>query len=285
MTPIISAEELKPLLGKPGVIVLDASWYLPAMCRDPEAEFAEAHVPGAQRFDFDGEVCDPDLPLPHMLPTPGAFEAAVRGLGIGAESHVVIYDGAGLFAAPRAWWMFRVMGHDAVQVLDGGLPAWHAAGGPVEEGPPGAPPAVTGPAFVARPVPTRLADAAEVLAHLDAADTIIVDARSAERFAGRAPEPRAGLRSGHMPGAANLPFDEVLEGGRLKGREPLQTLFATRGADGARRVITSCGSGVTASVLALAYEVAFDRPAAVYDGSWSEWGDEGRGDLPVVAED
>lgn len=282
-TTLIDARWLSENLSRADVVLLDCSWYLPAMNRDAEAEYAQGHIPGAQRFDFDHDFALPGTDLPHMLPTPEAFEAGVRALGIGATTQVICYDGAGIFAAPRAWWMFKAMGHAAVAVLDGGLPAWVAAGGALET----APPAPRAPGdFTARPDAARLSDAAAVKAALGREGRVILDARGPGRFAGREPEPRAGLRSGHMPGARNLPFDQLLSGGRYRDADALREAFAARGlTDAGAPVIASCGSGVTASVLALGAEAAGLGPVSVYDGSWSEWGRESRPDLPVVQDD
>lgn len=278
-TTLVDAGWLKARLGDPGLVVLDCSWYLPAMNRDPEAEYAAGHIPGARRFDFDRNFALADTDLPHMLPRPEDFEAGAGALGIGRTSQVVCYDGAGIFAAPRAWWMFRAMGHAAVAVLDGGMPAWKAAGGEIETTPPL--PAVPGD-FSARPDPARLGDAAAILAALQDTGAVVLDARAAGRFAGHQPEPRPGLRAGHMPGAVNLPFDTLLENGRYRDMAALRAAFAACGVQRGTRAIASCGSGVTASVLALGAEVAGLGPVSVYDGSWSEWGDAQRTDLPVV---
>jgi thiosulfate/3-mercaptopyruvate sulfurtransferase len=274
---LIDAAWLQRALGAADLVLLDASWYMPADARDPEVEFAQAHIEGAQRFDFDKDIADTSSPLPHMLPSPDLFQQKLRALGVGAASRVVVYDTAGIFAAPRAWWMLKAMGHEAVAVLDGGLPAWRAVGGAVISGP-----AVVAPPgdFVARPDPARLADSARVLAELNRAE--IVDARAAARFEGSQPEPRQGLRSGHMPGARNLPFGDILHAGRYRPAAEIKALFARAGISGTAPVIASCGSGVTASVLALGAELAGLGPIAVYDGSWSEWGQESRPDLPVV---
>lgn len=279
MQALIDAAALAAILDAPDVVVLDSSWYMPADQRDPDAEFRAGHIPGAKRFDFDKAVADTSSPLPHMMPSPEAFQDAARALGISNATRVVVYDGAGIFAAPRAWWMFKAMGHEDVAVLDGGFPAWRAAGGRVETG--AQTPTVTGD-FTARPAPARIADAAAVKADLESGARQVVDARGAPRFEGAQAEPRAGLRSGHMPGARNLPFNQILEDGRFKSPEAIRALYADAGVGTDRPLVASCGSGVTAAVLALGAEVAGMESVAVYDGSWSEWGQETRPDLPVV---
>jgi thiosulfate/3-mercaptopyruvate sulfurtransferase len=246
---------------------LDASWYLPAEPRDPSKEFLNARIPGARRFDFDGEFAETMSALPHMLPSSAEFTQRAQALGLNENDSIVVYDTAGLFAAPRAWWMLRAMGHDQVCVLDGGFPAWRAAGGPVASGPPE--PARPGN-FTARPEPSRLMDAKILLSGLPTGRHHIIDARPAARFAGTAPEPRPGLRSGHIPGAVNLPFDQLVDDGKLADLAKVRAKFD--GATDAAALVMTCGSGVTAAILAWSYEVAFGRPAAVYDGSWAEWG-------------
>ncbi len=264
---LVSTEWLAARLGDPSLVILDASWHLPSSGRDAEAEFQEAHVPRARRFDLDA-VSDPDSDLPHMAPTPSVFEAAARDWGVSADTQVVAYDSLGLFSAARAWWTFRLMGHARVAVLDGGLPKWLAEGRPVQSG--AAAPCRPG-TFHAQPDPSLLADADAVAAALGDGGTVL-DARSRARFEGAAPEPRPGLRAGHMPGALNLPFGEVLNAdGTVKDEDGIRAALAAEGIDPAEPVIATCGSGVTAAILALAL-ARLGRSAAVYDGSWAEWG-------------
>ena len=272
--PIVAPDWLAERLGRPDVKVIDASWYLPAMGRDAVAEFREAHIPGAVRFDVEA-IADAASGLPHTLAGPDAFAAAMGALGIAQTDTVVVYDAMGLFSAPRVWWNLRVMGAPGTYLLDGGLPAWREAGHPVESGEASPSPAAFDASFDA-----------EAVADLDAvrraveSGAPIADARPLDRFTGATPEPRAGMRSGHMPGARSLPFTDVQRDGRLLPADELRERFRAAGLDPAAPVIATCGSGVTAATLALARARLGHDDTVVYDGSWSEWG--GRDDTPVV---
>jgi thiosulfate/3-mercaptopyruvate sulfurtransferase len=275
--PVVDADWLHTRIGQPGLCVLDASWHLPTTGREGRAEFPTEHLPGAQFFDID-RIADTDSPLPHMLPDAETFAREVGGLGVDNDTAVVVYDTLGLFSAARAWWMFRAFGHQAVAVLDGGLPEWNRCGFATESGePPRVAPAAFEPAFVAE----RVADIDRVRASLGDTRTRVLDARPAPRFRGEVAEPRPGVRAGHMPGAANLPYDRVIDPqtGRLRSPEELVSLL---GDAKERSVICSCGTGVTACVLALALERIGHTDVAVYDGSWAEWG--GREDTAVETE-
>lgn len=267
--PLVGVDWLAARIGRAGLVVLDAS---------VGAHREEARrIPGARRFDIDGALSDHSGPLPHTMPGAGRFAGEMRSLGVDDRDTVVVYDAAGVYSSARAWWMLRAMGFDRVAVLDGGLPAWAAAGLPLESGRQG--PAERAGDFTARPRAGMVVGSAAVVGALADPDAAVVDARSRERFTGTAAEPRAGLRGGHMPGAVNLPFGEIQRDGRMLPAPELRAAFASVAGD-RERLVLSCGSGVTACVLALGAELAGYRELSVYDGSWSEWGLPS--ELPVV---
>lgn len=276
--PVVSPDWLAARLGAPDTRVVDASWFMPNDPRDAKALFAARRIPGAVFFDID-EIADTSVDLPHMLPSPEKFASRVRKLGLGDGARIVVYDAQGLFSAARVWWSFRAMGHDDVFVLDGGFPAWERAGHEIETGPPQTP---RERHFTPRLRSDLVRDLSDMRRIVDQRAAAIYDARPAARFSGETPEPRAGLRGGHMPGATSMPFGALVnEDGALRSREELAAIFAGAGADLARPTVCTCGSGITAAIIALALARLGRWDAAVYDGSWTEWG--AQSDTPIVS--
>ena len=272
---VVSTDWLAKRLAEPDLRVLDGTWHMPQLKRDAHAEFVAAHIPGAVFFDID-RIADRGTSLPHMLPGADAFADAVGALGIGTDDRVVVYDTRGVVSAARVWWTFRAFGHERVAVLDGGLRAWTAEGRPVA----GGEPKPTRRQFRAALRPEIVRDLAAMRLNVQTHVEQVVDARSRGRFEGTEPEPRAGLRGGHIPGSLNLPYETLYRpDGTLLPSDALRSAFVEAGVDLGRPVTTTCGSGITASVLALALHVVGRPDAAVYDGSWTEWG--GRPDTQV----
>lgn len=275
---IVDADWLQAKLGEPGLVVVDASWYLPAQKRDARAEYDAAHIPGAVFFDHD-LISDQDSPLPHTVSSPQDFAKYVGTMGISADDTIVVYDGPGFFSAPRAWWMFRVMGVFQVYILDGGFDRWKAAGRPATSEPTKIAPGVFHADFDA----SRVASLEEMRRIVDTKSSQIADARGPGRFTGSEAEPRAGVRSGHMPGAMNVPASMLSENGSFLPKDRLRKMIEGAGLDLSRPIVTSCGSGITAAAITLALESLGHKDNRLYDGSWTEWGS--LSDTPVVTGD
>ena len=275
--PLVTVEWLASRLDTPRIVTLDATFFLPNQNRSSELEFCREHIAGSRFFDID-KIADRKSSLPHMLPSPEQFAESLGDLGIGNDTHVIVYDNNSFMASARVWWTFRVFGHDRISVLDGGLKLWKSLGMQLENqvG------KITAQRFIADYRPHLVSKFEEILVVLKDSDTQIIDARSTGRFAGSEKEPRPGLRSGHIPNSFNLPFNELVDprSGRLKPTDEIAARFASRGVSLEKPLIASCGSGVTASILALALYCVGKKDAAVYDGSWSEWGS--RTDAPIA---
>ena len=264
--PVISTKQLAEIISDPDTVVLDGSWYLPGQNRNACAEFQSCHIPGARFFDID-KIADCTTDLPHMVPREDLFSMEVESLGITNHSRIIVYDGAGLFSVARVWWLFRLFGHANVFILDGGLPMWIQEGYSVTA----EKTAIRVGSFKAFLHPSKIALMNDVLENCQTKQALVLDARPRARFNGQAPEPRPGLPSGHMPGAISLPFTELLTNGRLKQEHELTDIFSALGVNRKTPVITSCGSGVTASIITLALFRCGCGLQQLYDGSWTEW--------------
>jgi thiosulfate/3-mercaptopyruvate sulfurtransferase len=276
MGPLVTTEWLAQELDKPDLVVFDATKYLPNEPKDGHGEFIRAHIPGARYFDID-QMADTDTDLPHMVPTPGRFARLMAAAGVSNTSRIVFYDQKGLASAARGWWLMGLFGHDDAAVLDGGLPKWMKEGRPVEDGePPDHEPGYFRPDYRAG----QLRGVGDILRNVLTRQELVLDARAAGRFTGAVPEPRVGMRSGHIPGSASVPYTDLLHpDGTFRSPGEVRALFEAAGVDGTRPLVTSCGSGVTACILTLGLRLAGFPEGAVYDGSWTEWG--GRSDTPV----
>lgn len=265
---LVSTEWLAKHLNDPDLRILDASWYLPDMGRDGRAEYEAGHIPGARFFDID-EISDARSDLPHMAPPPEKFMSRMRAMGVGDGHQVVVYDGAGIFSSARVWWLFKLMGKDDIAVLDGGFAKWQAEGREIED----MDPIVRDRHMTVRRQNHLVRDVTQVSAAAKLKNTEVIDARSPSRFAGEEPEPREGLRAGHIPGSKNVHYRSLLtEDGTLKDNDALRAVFEAAGVDLAKPAITTCGSGVTAAILSLAMERIGKSDHSLYDGSWAEWG-------------
>lgn len=272
---LVTTDWLERHLKDPDLRIIDASWYLPGSDRDAKSEYLAGHIPGARFFDID-EISDQRSALPHMAPPVEKFMSRLRAMGVGDGHQIVIYDGAGIFSAARVWWLFRLMGKLDVAVLDGGLPKWRAEGREIED----LPPVIRDRHMTVSRQNQLVRDVTQVAQAAKLGKAVVIDARAAPRFAGEAAEPRPGLRAGHIPGSRNLPYNAVLNSdGTMKEPGVLAQIFAAAGVDLTKPAITSCGSGITAAVLALALERLGHRDWSLYDGSWAEWGMYD--DLPV----
>jgi len=274
MTTQIEPSCLSKLIEKNTVKILDGSWALDGT--DMQALYKADHIPGACFFDLEA-ISDHSTPLPHMAPSPAQFADAVGHMGISENDHIVIYDRQGLFSSARVWWTFKLMGHDKVQILRGGLPVWKAAGLPVTS-------EVTTPVpttYTPRHAPEKIININDLRNKLKAPETLVLDARPRPRFEGTTSEPRAGLRSGHMPGSRSLPFGELMRDGALRSREELEVIFQTYDINSMKTIVTTCGSGVTAAIISLALHETGHTDTLLYDGSWAEWGQDAL-DTPVV---
>jgi len=276
MGPLVTTDWLASELDKPDLIVFDATKYLPNEDKDGKAEFLRAHIPGARYFDID-EIADQDTDLPHMVPTPGRFAKLMAAMGVSNASRIVFYDQKGLASAARGWWLMGLFGHDQAAVLDGGLPKWQREGRKLADGQP----AASAPGkFLPEYRATMLRGVGDVMRNVASGEELVLDARAAGRFTGATPEPRAGMRSGHIPGSTSLPYTDLLNAdGTFRSVTDVKARLARAGVDGSLPVVTSCGSGVTACILTLGLRLAGLPEGAVYDGSWTEWG--GRSDTPV----